>query len=176
MPVITRVKGLLGLCIVPVTLLSLTGCVSGSPSSAPSTAPSSAAGSGTLDFATVEQVTAPILQKDPNCGFGQWNDNSTGVPEEFRAGVKMFKQFDCYLSKDDVGGLPKRGQQSIFVEFGDGATADKYAESQKSLYPSLVAGSRVVVAGTGLETVDMKAYLNDLKNACGCGEILESGT
>ena len=97
-----RVKSLLGLSVVPVTLLSLTGCVSGSPSSTPSTAPSaapsSAAGSGTLDFATVERVTAPILQQDPNCAFGQWNDNSTGVKEEFRSGVKMFKQFDCETS------------------------------------------------------------------------------
>lgn len=173
----SRTTTALGVAIAPIALvLPLTACTPSAPASVPSSAPSSAAGAGTLEFTTVEQVTAPILQKDPNCGFGQWNDNSTGVPEEFRSGVKMFKQFDCYANENAVGGLPKRGQQSIFVEFGDDATADKYAESQKSLYSSLVAGSRVVVAGTGLETVDMKAYLGDLKNACGCGEILESGT
>ena len=172
-----RFAPVLGLAAAPLALLlPFTACTPSTPASAPSSAPSSASGSGTLEFATVQQVTAPILQKDPNCGFGQWNDNSTGVPEEFRSGVKLFKQFDCYASQNDVGGLPKRGQQSIFVEFGDEATADKYAKTQKALYSSLVAGSRVVVAGTGLETVDMKAYLSDLKNACGCGEILESGT
>ena len=71
--------------------------------------------------------------------------------------------------------MPKRLQQSMFVEFGDDTTALKYAESERSLYSSLVDGPRVVVAGTGLESVDMKAYLNELKTACGCGELLESG-
>ena len=168
---------MLGLAVAPVALLiPLAGCVSSSPSSTPSAPPaSSAAGTGVLEFSTVEQVTAPILQQDPNCAFGQWNDNSTGVDEEFRSGVKMFKQFDCYKSKDDVGGLPERLQQSMYVEFNDEATATKFAESERSLYSSLVAGTRVVVAGTGLESVDMPAYLNELKSACGCGEVLQSG-
>lgn len=169
----------IGLPIISLAVaLSLGGCVVGSSSGSnpPPAASASAPGSKTLDFATVESVTAPIFQKDPNCGYGQWSKNSTGIDEEFRSSAKVIQQFDCYLSKDDVGGLPKRVQQSIFVEFDDANTATAFAKDQSSLYSSLTDGTRVVVAGLGLETVDMKAYLNDLKNACGCGEVVVAGS
>jgi hypothetical protein len=157
-------------------VLAFAGCVGGSTGSAQppetTTAPPS---SKTLNFATVQSVTAPIFQKDPNCAYGQWSENSTGIKEEFRKSAKTIQQFDCYLSKDDAGTIPKRVQQSIFVEFSDVATAKSFAEGESSLYPSLVAGPKVVVAGSGLETVDMPAYLDQLKSACGCGEIVSSG-
>ena len=85
----------------------------------------------------MQSVTAPIFQKDPNCAYGQWGKNSTGIKEEFRKSAKTIQQFDCYLSKDDVGSIPKRVQQSIFVEFSDDATAKSFAEGESSLYPSL---------------------------------------
>ena len=158
-------------------VLSFAGCVGGSAGSAQPPATTSAPPtSETLDFATVESVTAPIFQKDPNCAYGQWSENSTGIKEEFRKSAKTIQQFDCYLSKDDVGNIPKRVQQSIFVEFSDDATAKSFAEGESSLYPSLVAGPRVVVAGSGLETVNMPAYLDQLKSTCGCGEIISSGS
>jgi hypothetical protein len=158
-------------------VLPLAACGGGAAagSAAPS-APAStgAAPSGTLEFATVQEVTAPLFQKDPNCGYGEWSKNSTGIKEEFRPAAKMIEQFDCYLSKDDVGGIPKRVQQSIYVEFNDAATAKKFAQGESTLYSTLVADTRVVVAGSGLETVDMKAYLEELKSACGCGGIIAS--
>lgn len=36
----------------------------------------------------------------------------------------------------------------------------------------LVDQNRVVVAGTGLDTVDMQAYLEEIRAACNCGEII----
>jgi hypothetical protein len=175
--VTSRFARLLTVAVAPLALaLPLTGCVTPAPSGPAAPASSAPAGTGTLDFATVEKITAPALQKDPNCVYGQWNENSTGVDEEFRSAVKFFRQFDCYKSKDDVGGLPERLRQSIFVEFNDDATATKFGESERTLYSNIVDGPRVVVTGTGLDSVDMKAYLEELKSACGCGEILESGT
>jgi hypothetical protein len=158
-------------------VLSFAGCVGGSagPAQPPATT-SAPPSSKALDFATVESVTAPVFQKDPNCAYGQWSKNSTGIKEEFRKSAKTIQQFDCYLSEDDVGNIPKRVQQSIFVEFSDDATAKSFAEGESSLYPSLVAGPSVVVAGSGLETVDMPGYLDQVKSACGCGEIISSGS
>ena len=127
-----------------------------------------------LDFATVQALTAPRFQQDPNCGYGEWSENSTGINETFRSSATTIQQFDCYVKKEDVGGIPKRVQQSIYVEFSDDATARSFAENESTLYPTLVDGPRVVVAGAGLESVDMRAYLGDLKNACSCGEIIAS--
>ena len=132
---------------------------------------SSSASSGGLTLKLVEEKTAPAFKGDPNCPVGKWDDNSTGVDEGLRSAVAEFKQFDCYKQESDIGGFPARGQQSIFVSFKDEATATKYAKSQQALYPSLQDGKTVVVAGSGLESVDMPAYLNDLKAACGCGEV-----
>ena len=172
---ISRFKSLLGLTVAPLALLvPLGGCTLPSTPAAP--ASSAPATTGTLDFATVEKLTAPAFQKDPNCAYGEWHENSTGVDEEFRTGVKFFRQFDCYKSKEDADNIPERLQQSMFVEFNDDATATKYAESERSIYSSIVDGPRVVVTGTGLDSVDMKAYLGELKTACGCGEILASGS
>jgi hypothetical protein len=143
--------------------------VSGSASAAPTaSAPASGA---ELDFATVQSLTAPRFQKDPNCGYGEWSENSTGIDEEFRASATTIQQFDCYKKREDVGGIPARVQQSIYVEFTDATAARSFAEDQSVLYPSLLAGSHVVVAGSGLESVDMRAYLADLQRACGCGEV-----
>jgi hypothetical protein len=50
----------------------------------------------------------------------------------------------------------------------------RFGDSRTGLYNALVAGTKVVVAGSGPESVDMKAYLTDLKSACGCGEVLEA--
>lgn len=159
-------------------ILPFTGCSgddsSGSPPPPPA-ATSTAPASKPLDLATVQLLTAPRFQKDPNCGYGQWSENSTGIDEEFRGSAKTIQQFDCYLSKDDVGGLPKRGQQSIYVDFNDPATAKSFAQDQSTLYSTLADGPRVVVAGTGLDTVDMKAYLADLMTTCGCGEVIAPG-
>jgi hypothetical protein len=135
---------------------------SGAPaSSAPAAKP--------LSFSLVEGLTAPRFTKDPNCTYGQWDENSTGVDEQFRPKSTFFRQFDCYKSKDDVGGIPLRLQQSMYVEFSDAATAKAYAEDQSTLYKTLLDDTKVVVTGTGLETVDMSAYLADIKTACGCG-------
>ena len=71
-----------------------------------------------------------------------------------------------------VGGFPERGQQSIYVEFDDAATAESYARDQLGGYSVLFAGSQVVVTGSGLNPVDMAAYLADLQEACGCGEVI----
>ena len=68
--------------------------------------------------------------------------------------------------------MPERGQQSIFVEFEDSEAAEAFAQDVTVLYSALLAGSHVVVAGTGLESVDMEAYLTELQDACGCGEVL----
>lgn len=152
------------------------GSDTGSDSSSAPPAASSAPASTSLDLATVQRVTGPRFQTDPNCGFGQWSENSTGIDEEFRGSATTIQQFDCYLSQDDVGGLPERGQQSIFVEFADAASATSFAESESSLYSSIVDDTRVVVAGLGLESVDMKAYLEELKSACGCGTVTVAGS
>lgn len=69
--------------------------------------------------------------------------------------------------------LPNRIQQVIFVEFTTPERASAYAAKQASLYPSLVVGTKVVVAGRGLETIDMKAFLTEArKGAGGAGEII----
>ena len=128
-----------------------------------------AAGGG-LTYQTVEAVTAERLTRDPNCPVGKWDDNSTGVDEEYRGDVAMFKQFDCYENED--GGLPHRVQQSKYVEFRTAETARAYAEDEATLYPVLISGTTVVVAGSGLDSVDMKAYLGELKDKAGSGEIL----
>ncbi len=170
---------LLRLPILSLALvLPLTGCGDDDSSGSappPPPPPSTAPAAKPLDLATVQSLTAPRFQKDPNCGHGQWSDNSTGIDEEFRGAAKTIQQFDCYLSKDDVGGLPKRGQQSIYVEFDDPATAKSFAQDQSTLYATLVDGPRVVVAGAGLDTVDMEAYLADLQNSCSCGELIAPG-
>jgi hypothetical protein len=167
---------LVGFSIISLTVaVSLTGCGGlGSPGSGAPAAPatSAPAATKTLDFATVQSLTAPRFQKDPNCAYGEWSENKTGIDEKFRSGAKTIEQFDCYLKKADVGGLPKRIQQSIYVEFSSDTTAKAFAQDQSVLYATLVDGPHVVVAGTGLDSVDMKAYLADLKNACGCGEII----
>lgn len=129
-----------------------------------------------LDFATVESLTASRFQSDPNCAYGVWSPNSTGIDEKFARSAKTIQQFDCYLRPGDANGFgfPERGQQSIFVEFKDPARAEAFAEEVSILYKALVAGAIVVVAGTGLDTVDMDAYLADLQSACGCGELFNN--
>lgn len=131
----------------------------------------SAGTKGGLSFSVVEGLTADRFTKDPNCPVGKWDTNSTGVDEEYRADVAEFKQFDCYKSASES--LPTRVQQSKFVSFKSAATARKYAEDEKVMYPVLLVGSSVVVAGTGLDSVDMDAYLADLKGKAGSGEIMK---
>ncbi len=83
----------------------------------------------------------------------------------------FFKQFDCYKTTDEL--LPNRIQQVLFVEFKTPEHAAAYADKQASLYPSLVAGTKVVVAGRGLETIDMKAFLAEAQqSAGGAGRIV----
>lgn len=163
---------LIGLSLSATLALGLAGCTN--PSSTPAASPSAATGaSGTLDFETVERLTEPRFKSDPKCAAGEWSPNSTGVDEEFRPAVTTFQQYDCYENADDVGqAIPDRVQQSIYVEFNDAAVARKYAEDEAILYKVLVDQSRVVVAGTGLESVDMQAYLEEIKAACNCGEVI----
>lgn len=157
--------------------LSLTACggddepADESPPAAEDDSPSEST-SGVLDFATVESLTAPRFTSDKNCPIGVWSENSTGVPDEFADAATFFRQFDCYKNEDQVAvGFPERGQQSIYVEFEDAATAEAYADYQSGPYWILVADTHVVVAGSGLKTVDMEAYVGDLEVACGCGEL-----
>jgi hypothetical protein len=85
--------------------------------------------------------------------------------------VANFKQFDCYKKKGDF--MPSRGQQAIFVEFKAANAAKAYAQDQAKMYPTLIAGNTVLVAGTGLQDTDMKAYLAAVNETTGgAGEIL----
>lgn len=163
---------LIGLSLSATLALGLAGCTS--PSSTPATptaAPTQAAGA--LDFETVERFTEPRFKSDPECVAGEWSPNSTGVDEEYRSAVATFQQYDCYANADDVGqAIPDRVQQSMYVEFNDADTARRYAEDEGSYYKALLDQNRVVVAGTGLDSVDMQAYLEEIKAACNCGEII----
>lgn len=163
---------LIGLSLAATLTLGLAGCTS--PSSTPAApAPQPTQTGGTLNLETVQRLTEPRFKSDPKCAAGEWSPNSTGVDEEFRPAVAAFQQYDCYENAGDVGqAIPDRVQQSIYVEFKDAATARRYAEDEGSYYKALLDQNRVVVAGTGLETVDMQAYLEEIKAACTCGEII----
>lgn len=168
-------RRLLGFPLVTLALVGLVACSTGSGGT-PTPGPASSAGStGSLDFAQVEQATAPAFRQDPLCRSGEWSENSTGVDEDFRPSVTFFRQFDCYQD-DQRGGIPDRVQQSIYVEFSDPAVAEAYADSEGVLYAGLRDGPRVVVAGTGLDAVDMRAYLTGLQASCGCGELFGTGS
>ncbi|WP_426511527.1 hypothetical protein ACPPVO_13420 [Dactylosporangium sp. McL0621] len=147
--------------------------VSAAPStsgSAKATAKASGA-AGKLEFSTVGKMTGELFTKDPDCPFGQWDANSTGVAAKYRSSVSSFKQFDCYEKKNDA--LPHRGQQAIFVEFKAANAAKAYAQDQAATYPTLIVGSTVVVGGTGLAKTDVKAWLESVnETAGGAGEIL----
>ncbi|MET7424800.1 hypothetical protein [Dactylosporangium sp. NPDC005555] len=134
--------------------------------------PTPAAGNGGgLSYDKVASLTNERLMKDPDCPIGKWDDNSTGLDEAFRSDGKFFKQFDCYKTAD--ASLPHRVQQAIYVEFTNAERAKAYAQEQSILYPTLLVGSTVVVAGSGLEATDMKAYLSAVQAvAGGAGEIL----
>ncbi|MEV0132965.1 hypothetical protein AB0H83_31445 [Dactylosporangium sp. NPDC050688] len=137
---------------------------------APTSAQNGAAAGG-LTYDTVAKLASERLTKDPNCPIGKWDDNSTGLDDAFKADGVFFKQFDCYKTANEL--LPNRIQQVIFVEFKTPERAAAYADKQASLYPSLVAGTKVVVAGTGLETIDMKAFLAEAQqSAGGAGKIV----
>jgi hypothetical protein len=151
----------------------LTACGSNdSSSSSPAPAAPTTPAAKPLNLALLQELTAPRFNQDPNCSYGEWSENSTGIAEGYRAKATTIQQFDCYKSKDQVGGFPTRGQQSIYVEFADAQSAKTFGDDQSTLYKTLVDGSKVVVAGTGLETVDMNAYLADIKNACACGTVV----
>lgn len=172
-------RRLLGLPIASLALvMGLSACTGNSPGGQATPAPAATeapSSGGSLEFATVEELTAPRFQADAVCRYGEWHENSTGVNDEYLGAVSFFRQFDCYESEEDAQGgfsIPDRVQQSIFVEFKDEATARKYAEDEGENYSALIAGTKVVVPGSGLESVDMKAYLTDLQKACGCGEII----
>jgi hypothetical protein len=132
---------------------------------------SGSATAGKLQYEKVAQLTGDLFTKDELCPVGKWDTNSTGVPSKYRSAVANFKQFDCYKKKGDF--MPSRGQQAIYVEFKAANAAKAYAQDQAKLYPTLIVGSTVVVAGTGLENTDMKAYLAAVQEtAGGAGEIL----
>ncbi|MEV8512031.1 hypothetical protein [Dactylosporangium sp. NPDC051484] len=144
---------------------------SGSAKPGASTKPGASGEAGKLSFATVGKLTGELFTKDPDCPLGQWDANSTGVPAKYRSAVASFKQFDCYAKKGDA--LPHRGQQAIFVEFKAANAAKAYAQDQASMYPTLIAGTTVVVGGTGLKKTDMKAWLESVnETAGGTGQIL----
>ncbi|MER7004391.1 hypothetical protein ABT297_15280 [Dactylosporangium sp. NPDC000555] len=148
---------------------------SGGPSGSAAPSGSAKAGAsgeaGKLSFATVGKLTGELFTKDPDCPLGQWDANSTGVPAKYRSAVASFKQFDCYAKKGDA--MPHRGQQAIFVEFKAANAAKSYAQEQASMYPTLIAGTTVVVGGTGLKKTDMKAWLESVnETAGGAGQIL----
>jgi hypothetical protein len=170
-----RIFAVLALPVLGATFSGVAACGNSSSdaSGSSSAASSAAAPSGELTFETVKSLTAQRFNSDPNCVSGQWSPNSTGIDDPYRVSAKTIQQYDCYKTKE-VKGMPDRFQQSIYVEFGDERTASDFVNSQTGLYNALVAGTKVVVAGSGLESVDMKAYLTDLKSACGCGEVLEA--
>ncbi|WP_433218548.1 hypothetical protein ACQP00_12780 [Dactylosporangium sp. CS-047395] len=151
-----------------------TAAASAPASAAPASAAPSSSKKGTagkLEFSTVGKMTGELFTKDPDCPFGQWDANSTGVDAKYRSSVASFKQFDCYMKKNES--LPHRGQQAIFVEFKAANAAKAYAKDQASMYPTLIVGSTVVVGGTGLDKTDMKAWLQSVnETAGGAGEIL----
>ncbi|GIJ45199.1 hypothetical protein Val02_20850 [Virgisporangium aliadipatigenens] len=150
------------------TALFAAGCTDDVDPAAPK---ANGAGGGTLEYDAVAALTLQRLTKDPDCPIGKWADNSTGVDEKYRADVTQFKQFDCYLTESQL--LPNRGQQSIYVRFTSAETAKAYATDQAKLYPVLLVGSTAVVAGSGLEQVDMKQYLSAVRDlAGGTGEVL----
>jgi hypothetical protein len=150
------------------TALLATACTGDGDPSAPE---ATGAGGGTLEYDAVAALTLQRLTRDPNCPIGRWADNSTGVDEKYRADVAQFKQFDCYLTESQL--LPNRGQQAIYVRFTAPETAKAYATDQAKLYPVLLVGGTVVVAGSGLEQVDMKQYLSAVRDlAGGTGEVL----
>lgn len=143
---------------------------SAQPSGSAKPSGSAAAGKG-LQYEKVAQLTGDLFTKDALCPVGKWDSNSTGVPSKYRSAVANFKQFDCYKKKGDF--MPSRGQQAIFVEFKAANAAKAYAQDQAKMYPTLIVGNTVVVAGTGLENTDMKAYLVAVQEtAGGAGEIL----
>ncbi|MET7426990.1 hypothetical protein [Dactylosporangium sp. NPDC005555] len=153
------------------TPAAASGSAAPAASAKPSGSAKAPAGKG-LQFQTVAKLTGDLFVKDPLCPVGSWDDNSTGVDAKYRSAVANFKQFDCYKKKGDF--LPSRGQQSIFVEFKSANAAKAYAEDQAVLYPTLIVGNTVVVAGTGLESTDMKAYLTAVnETAGGTGQILD---
>ncbi|WP_238013953.1 hypothetical protein KZZ52_12335 [Dactylosporangium sp. AC04546] len=126
---------------------------------------------GQLSYQTVAKLTGELFTKDPDCPVGQWDSNSTGVDAKYRSAVATFKQFDCYEKKGAM--MPHRGQQAIFVEFKSANAAKAYAQDQAKMYPTLIVGNTVVVAGTGLKDTDMKAYLESVQEtAGGAGQIL----
>lgn len=162
--------------------LPLSACAQGTP--APATSASSPSGTSpsatsttsapsptttqSLDFTTVQALTAPRFSADPNCAHGVWSVNSTGIREPHRGKATVIQQYDCYTDEDAY--LPTRGQQSLFVEFTNDADAAAWATAEQTLYQSLQDGPRVVVTGIGLDAVDMSAYLDDLQKSCGgCG-------
>ncbi|MEV4133270.1 hypothetical protein AB0J72_14015 [Dactylosporangium sp. NPDC049742] len=152
------------------TVASAAPAGSGQPSGSASAKASGAAGKG-LQYQTVAKLTGDLFTKDPLCPVGQWDTNSTGVPSKYRSAVANFKQFDCYKKKGDF--MPSRGQQAIFVEFKAANAAKAYAQDEAKMYPTLIVGNTVVVAGTGLENTDMKAYLEAVNETVGgAGEIL----
>lgn len=161
--------------VAALFVLSTSGCTD-TPGASPTTAdtPSQSA-EGSLDFDTVQRLTAPRFETDPNCVAGKWSSNSTGIDDEHLPSATTIQQFDCYddPAKVDVA-FPTRGQQSTYVEFRDASAARAFADDEAVLYKILVDQNRVVVAGTGLDTVDMQAYLKELQAACNCGEVITS--
>jgi hypothetical protein len=160
-----RTARMLALATAAAVMLITTACGDNDP------APTAASGAGTLTYDAVAKLASERLTKDPDCPIGKWDDNSTGLDDEFKADGVFFKQFDCYKTAGEL--LPNRIQQVLFVEFKTAARAAEYADKQSTLYPSLVAGTKVVVAGTGLETIDMKAFLAEVQQgAGGAGKIV----
>lgn len=160
-----RTVQMLAVLASAAALMSTTACGGDDPAPAP------AAAGGALTYDAVAKLASDKLTKDPNCPIGKWDDNSTGLDDEFKADGVFFKQFDCYKTADEL--LPNRIQQVLFVEFKTPERAAAYADKQSSLYPSLVAGTKVVVAGSGLETIDMKAFLAEAqRSAGGAGKIV----
>jgi hypothetical protein len=142
---------------------------SGAPSGSAKAAASGEAGK--LSFATVGKLTGELFTKDPECPFGQWDDNSTGVESKYRSAVSTFRQFDCYAKKGDA--MPQRGQQAKFVEFKSANAAKSYAQDQARTYPTLIVANTVVVGGTGLKKTDMKAWLASVnETAGGAGQLV----
>ena len=172
--------GRLAVAVIAAAAAVGTGCTASQPAppaSAPTTAgPTATTGStaaaGQPDFATVERISVPLFRQQPLCPVAVWNQNRTGVDAKFGA-PKFFRQLDCYASQDQVsGGLPQRGQQSIYVEFADQAAADRYRrEGEPRLRPHLASGTVTVLVGSGLPGLDARGYLDAIRQACGCGEV-----
>lgn len=177
----TATRGL-ALPATAALLLALTACGGGKDSDdtpgadgndAAETSTTSAPEEVGLSFDLVEQTVSGGF---PDCAYGVFSENSTGVTGEQADAVEFFRQYDCWESQEAaeslLGGFPELIQQVIYVEFSDEAAATSYAAEQAVLYRTITDGMNVVVLGTGADQTTMNGYGDALLTTCtACTEV-----